>query len=282
MTIATSTRGGACAGLVTMLACVQVSKEQAKQIEASIQRAFAKLSAWEDSVIHAKDLRSLAAVSLPQRLWDRPESSPAARGSGNMAVATPTRTGFAGQSQAWDLADVPTEDTEVAADASAALELLQQDVASAAACTLAPQGHLMFSSVMSAVIVRPHHVITASCPPRRNPHAPLRLLTRQAAFAAGGAIESVRLVSEHPPLRPPHGRHISLFSHVPSRDTAARKGTTAVLGIGEFPDDLAAANNLCNLQKSSPAWSRVSALHRQPVPPVHTVSHAHSQVLRLQ
>lgn len=260
-----------------MLACVQASKEQAKQIEASIQKAFAKLSAWEDSIIHAKDLRSLAAVSLPQRLWDRPESPLAAHDPGHMAVPTPSRTGFAGQPQALVLAEVPTEDTT---DASAALELLQEDVASAAACTLAPQGRLMFSSVMSAVIVRPH-VVTTSWPPHRNPHSRLRQLARQAPLDPGGAIKSVCLVSKHPPLLPPHGRHISLFSHVPDCDTNARKGATAVLGIGEFPDDLATADNLYNLQNSLPAWSRVSALHLQLVLPVHILARTHFQLLGL-
>lgn len=128
--------------------CVQASAQRHRHFALAMQRAHVQLMQWEAGVLTARDLRSLAAASLPQV---PPAAMDAVLGAIPAdAPSTAARTAAVRKERRVAAAPPPPCGAAVAA-----LQLLCEDASAAGLQTAAPPSGLMYSTALSAVLPRP-------------------------------------------------------------------------------------------------------------------------------
>lgn len=128
----------------------QVRGVRAEKAKASLQCAFRDLASWEDRVLRAQDLRSLAMANAPRHTWASPEPHMT---PGSIAPAI--RSSAGAHAPAQSVSRVRLTPAE-----AAALAALQEEAAAAGACSLAPRGQLIYAPALGAAIARPLGVET--------------------------------------------------------------------------------------------------------------------------
>jgi hypothetical protein len=246
---------------------MQAEAAQVEQVKAALQKACAELSAWEQRVLHARDLRSLAAITSTEGSWALSNSqtdvalepwggplggslsAPAAKWpSGASGVATTTRQ----QSRC----SCPVESRS---DALALLDTLQEDALQAAGTVLVPRGRLVYSPVLCSVIQRPEGAKLV--PEAQGWHRKKPVCVVKPPVLAKGhkALETLpRFASRIRPHSKQWGATTKAFM---SRSQAPqRTGSMAAQSGFSSRRQTASSRVLPSLAKYLPAWQNVSKL----------------------